>query len=175
MHKDDVVVGLGRPTFGASLNSNHKRAYPSVVVTLAGMDEFARKWIALHNFLVKGYDDKVGLKDRFFGILDGTLGGGGAAPVGEDKKRRKIKHQIDNMLDFYFVGISLGLAYAHPHSGDTVASVMIGGLRTILNGHFKVHTNDLLMFYWQDEVIYGAPRPHHPPSSCFSWQGGGDA
>jgi hypothetical protein len=55
------------------------------------------------------------------------------------------------MLEFYFVGVSLGLAYAHPHSGDTVASVMIGGLRTVLNGHFQVHTNDLLMFYWEDE------------------------
>lgn len=24
--------------------------------------------------------------------------------------------------------------------------------RTVLNGHFQVHTNDLLMFYWGDEV-----------------------
>lgn len=29
---------------------------------------------------------------------------------------------------------------------------MIGGLRTVLNGHFQIHTNDLLMFYWDDEL-----------------------
>jgi hypothetical protein len=41
------------------------------------------------------------------------------------------------MSEYNFV-LKQGLAYAHPHSGDTVASVMIGGLRTILNGHFQV-------------------------------------
>lgn len=145
MHKDDIVIGLGRPTFGASLNSNHKKAYPSVIVTLASMEDLARRWIALHNFMVRGYDDKDQLKKTFVQIVDAKM-------AGDSKKKSKIKGQVENMLDFYFVGISLGLAYAHPHSGDTVASVMIGGLRTVLNGHFKVHTNDLLMFYWPDEL-----------------------
>ena len=29
---------------------------------------------------------------------------------------------------------------------------MIGGLRTVMNGAFPVHTNDLLMFYFNEEV-----------------------
>lgn len=49
------------------------------------------------------------------------------------------------------VGVSLGTAWAHPSSGDTVASVMIGGLRTILNGAFPIHTNDLVCIYFDDE------------------------
>ena len=32
------------------------------------------------------------------------------------------------------------------------ASVMIGGLRTVMNGAFPVHTNDLLMFYFNEEL-----------------------
>lgn len=67
-------------------------------------------------------------------------------------RKDNIKQVLDNMLEQYFVGVSLGLAYAHPHSGDTVCSVMVGGLRTVLNGHFQVHTGDLLMFYFDAEV-----------------------
>ncbi len=59
--------------------------------------------------------------------------------------------QIENLMEFYVVGVSLGTAWAHPSSGDTVASVMIGGLRTVQNGAFPVHTNDLLCIYFDDE------------------------
>ena len=59
--------------------------------------------------------------------------------------------QVDNLLEFYVVGVSLGTAWAHPSSGDTVASVMIGGLRTVQNGAFPIHTNDLICIYFDDE------------------------
>ena len=55
------------------------------------------------------------------------------------------------MLEFYVVGVSLGTAWAHPSTGDTVASVMIGGLRTVQNGAFPIHTNDLICIYFDDE------------------------
>lgn len=81
-------------------------------------------------------------------------------------KKESLQHssivvaQVSNALSMYLVGISLGMAYAHPNSGDTVASVMIGGLRTVRNGHYAVHTNDLLVFYFDDEMpffdAYGA-------------------
>lgn len=78
-------------------------------------------------------------------------------------RKQRVASQVENLLDFYFVGVSLGLAYAHPHSGDTVASVMIGGLRTVLNGAFQVHTNDLLMFYWDSEVaLFEDDGSRHP-------------
>lgn len=59
--------------------------------------------------------------------------------------------QIENLMEFYVVGVSLGTAWAHPSSGDTVASVMIGGLRTVQNGAFPIHTNDLICIYFDDE------------------------
>ena len=31
---------------------------------------------------------------------------------------------------------------------------MIGGLRTVMNGHYPIHTNDLLMFYFDNEKEY---------------------
>lgn len=65
MHKDDVVIGLGRPMFGSSINSSKKKAYPSVIVTLASMENYARRWIALHNFLVSKYDESETFKNEF--------------------------------------------------------------------------------------------------------------
>jgi hypothetical protein len=59
--------------------------------------------------------------------------------------------QIENLLEFYVVGVSLGTAWAHPSTGDTVASVMIGGLRTVMNCAFPIHTNDLICIYFDDE------------------------
>ena len=84
----------------------------------------------------------------------------------KDDRRTAIKFQINNMIDFYVVGISLGTAWAHPSSGDTVASVMIGGLRTVLNGAFPVHTNDLLCVYFDDERDFFEVSPH-VISSCM--------
>ena len=72
--------------------------------------------------------------------------------LSEDDKK-SVRFQIKNMLEFYVVGISLGTAWAHPSSGDTVASVMIGGLRTVLNGGFPIHTNDPICIYFDDERV----------------------
>lgn len=60
--------------------------------------------------------------------------------------------QIDSMPQFYFQGVALGIAYAHPDSGDTVGTVMIGGLRTVLNGHFTVNTGQLVQWYFEFEA-----------------------
>lgn len=35
MAKDDLVLGLGRPMYGTSVHANRKKAYPSVITTLA--------------------------------------------------------------------------------------------------------------------------------------------
>lgn len=49
-------------------------------------------------------------------------------------------------------GVALGIAYAHQDSGDTVATVMIGGLRTVLNGHFTVNTGQPMQWYFEFEA-----------------------
>lgn len=129
MHKDDVVIGLGRPLYGASMNNSRKKAYPSVVVTLASMTKGARKFIAINNFLVQDYTHLTKIKKNYLDILYETRDDGAMAAAQKDEdyrlavpkakelgsKKDTIKRQIDNMLQMYFVGISLGLAYAHPH------------------------------------------------------------
>lgn len=146
MHKDDVVIGIGRCKYGSSINQStcRKKAYPSVVTTLGRMSDFARRWLAMHNFLTTN----PGIMDFMLHQLEHAQRHNAS---GFQMYNIGIS-QIKNAMEHYFVGISLGMAYAHPNSGDTVASVMIGGLRTVLNGAFQVHTNDLLMFYTDDEL-----------------------
>jgi hypothetical protein len=209
MHKDDVVIGLGRATYGVTQNASMKKAYPSVLTTLKGTNKHVLQWQAVTNFLTERlgdiddiknsfqtkvesqspeeYADSEGLKAYTLALAAQNAAGVAAAPaelfaaaarvtahdlallntpagfatVEEHAELTKLKpnpkmvfKSILNMLDLHFVGISLGTAYAHAHSGDTVASVMIGGLKTVLNGAYQVHTNDLLMFYFDEEAHF---------------------
>jgi len=45
----------------------------------------------------------------------------------------------------------LGQAWASYLSGDTVASVLVGGMVTVQNGHFTMHTGDLVQWYFDWE------------------------
>jgi hypothetical protein len=162
MHKDDVVIGLGRPTYGTSKLVCSKKAYPSVISTMATNHPAIRRWIALSNFVVQDQSDIVDFKKSYAAAIkpmdaDGNMKFGNEEAMYVACKSIKpgpevLLGVIDNLLDLYFVGISLGTAYAHSHSGDTVGSVMVGGLKTVLNGAYPVHTNDVLMFYFDDEA-----------------------
>jgi hypothetical protein len=58
---------------------------------------------------------------------------------------------VPKIHDFITVGYSNTLGWAHAHTGDTMTSVMIGGLRTVMNGDFEVFTGDLIQWYWPFE------------------------
>lgn len=55
------------------------------------------------------------------------------------------------MHDYFTVGFANTLGYAHANTGDTMTSVMIGGLRTVMNGDFEIFAGDLVQFYWTFE------------------------
>ena len=55
--------------------------------------------------------------------------------------------KVKTLPYFRTMGYSVGTAFAHENSGDTIASVMIGGISTVLNGEFPMHTGDRVMWY----------------------------
>jgi hypothetical protein len=55
------------------------------------------------------------------------------------------------MYDYFTVGFANTIGYAHANTGDTMTSVMIGGLRTVMNGDFEIFAGDLVQFYWAFE------------------------
>jgi hypothetical protein len=140
MAKDDVVIGLGRPMYGTSVLLSKKKAYPSVVTTLVQMHPLTRKFMAMSNFLCTSPQMSKKLQSGFlqkFCSDTKTSAEDNGMDLSMDVKKM-LHFQIKNMLEFYVVGISLGTAWAHPSSGDTVASVMIGGLRTVMVSRNKV-------------------------------------
>lgn len=83
---------------------------------------------------------------------------------GDQNVNAVVQQFLNDVPRFSFMGISLGLGYAHPSSGDTVVSSLIGGMATIQNGHFAVQTGDEIMWYWDFEEGFfdkAGVRHHH--------------
>jgi len=66
------------------------------------------------------------------------------------------RQKFHTLPDFRVMGYSVGTAYAHEYNGDTIASVMIGGLVTVQNGAYAMHTGDPVCWYVQyvEEVCF---------------------
>jgi hypothetical protein len=144
LHKDDLAIGCSKPV---RKNENGRgnqrnRPYPVVVSTLASMEQSAKSYLIylLHN--PKTFAER----DRFVNFIERRM------DHWEPTMSEVCKKQIIEMPEFYFVGVSVGLAYAHPLTGDNVCTAMIGGLITILNGAFDIETGDTIHWIWDIEV-----------------------
>ena len=69
----------------------------------------------------------------------------------EGGQRLQTAKHMRYMYDYFTVGFANTLGYAHANTGDTMTSVMIGGLRTVMNGDFEIFAGDLVQFYWTFE------------------------
>ena len=154
MDQDDMVVGISRPLRENEPNRVNMRnkAYPSVVVTVAEMER------AAVNYLIALYHNARTMRERdtFIRDVELTVDHFVTSAVNPDH----AKKQIQEMPEFYAVGVSVGHAFAHPNSGDNVATCMIGGLKTVLNGAFEVRTGDLIQWYWEEERPCFKPSGH---------------
>jgi hypothetical protein len=134
MHKDELAVSLSKPMFAnESMVSSQKYPYPAVVSTLGDIHNEVQNFICYSNDISSNinYDQLLEARKQL------------VSPV--------HKNQVQNLRDYIPVGYSVGLAYAHATSGDNMASVMIGGVVTIPNGHFAMSTGDMVQFYWDFE------------------------
>ena len=142
--KDDITIGVSKPVRRneASKGNTRNKAYPSVVSTLARMETPAK------NYLVMLYHNPNDFQERDKFIQDVEK----RPDVWDSSMTQVAMKQIAEMPEFYFVGVSVGHAFAHPLSGDNTATTMIGGLRTIQNGAFPVDAGDAIQWYWGIET-----------------------
>ena len=151
-------------------------AYPKVVSNLGGlsdtedgrvalnmirfMNHFARS-IGERGMIIKFFQenqyvpparfvDQVGMEEMPGAEAFKDLGGG---------KGINTKARMSMMNDYYAVGFANTIGYAHPNTGDTMTSVMIGGLRTVMNGDFEIFPGDLIQFYWYPPRLFAAHTP----------------
>lgn len=146
MHKDDMAIGCSRPIRAnePKRTSARNRAYPSVVVTLAQMEQAAVNYLVALYHNSRTFAERDAFVQQVERGIDRWVGRAGKTDV--------AKKQIQEMPEFYFVGVSVGLAYAHPNSGDNVATSMVGGMKTIMNGAFDIQGGDMVQWYWDVEA-----------------------
>lgn len=138
--KDDFTIGCSRPIRKNETGRGNQRnkAYPSVVSTLARMEQPAK------NYLVMLYHNPTTFaeRDTFIRHIE-------KRPDAWDPTMSEIaKKQIAELPEFFFVGVSVGYASSHPLQGDTVCTTMTGGMRTVMNGPFEIDTGDMLQWIW---------------------------
>ena len=154
MNKNDIVVGLQQGWHDESGTMN--KAYPHVVSTYANMCVAAQYWLLrLYNNAKCMKHIRLLTTENLYHRGDANAYNTDPAGVNNNGRTELLKHeqqQIDNMPQFYFQGVSLGMAYAHPESGDTMGTVMYGGLRTVLNGHVAANTGQPAMWYFGFEA-----------------------
>jgi hypothetical protein len=163
MNKDELVIGIGRPVAESSM-INTMKAYPSVITN---MGQTSDKVLSILSDVQTGRCRRDQWKDILKEIKGRTV---------EKFTDLEIK-QLENAHYMYFVGISVGLAYAHSSSGDTVGSVMAGGLRSFRNGPADVHSGDPLIWVsaWEAKHLftYGAKGarfiPNGQPPEDDTW------
>lgn len=154
MHKDEIVLNT------TSTNDNNVTAYPMVVSTLGDISQEAQRAIttlyrihdATHFFSKQDQLKNSKNTDVSAHICDYDS----ANPQHKDKWNR-ILRQLTALPNFRCQGVALGQAWASYLSGDTVASVLVGGMVTVLNGHFTMHTGDLVQWYFdfeQNEFVH---------------------
>eukprot|EP00961_Rhodomonas_salina_P214826 2901396-Rhodomonas_salina.1 len=134
--RDEICVGIGRP-FNAKLGFSHadNKAYVPVFTNVAVLQNGTN---ALASFYTRLYDARS--------IEE-------AMKIAQQPVRIRGQNYFPSEL--FFCGISLTEAFAHPHTGDTALSTMIGGLKTIRNGRFPIYTNDPVMWYFEFEADAG--------------------
>jgi hypothetical protein len=164
VHKDEMVLGIGRPL---SQSKDVKRfqnsAYPRVVSNLGKLlqrsdpnspTEAERILKVLYHCARSLGERKellLTLQTGDTSKLNPALVGNPSAFLPMNAAVLTSKDLMPTLYDMTYVGFANTLGWAHAHNGDTMSSVMIGGLRTVRNGAFEVQTGDLLQWYWPFE------------------------
>jgi hypothetical protein len=164
VHKDELVLGVGK--CWAKDGSDKKfqnNAYPRVVSNLGGLaDMDGQEESPVVKLIKVMYHNATSIPERnwILSKFQDARGDDFASPHGaassylgqsDASGRMRFAEVVPKIHDFITVGYANTLGWAHAHTGDTMTSVMIGGLRTVMNGDFEVFTGDLIQWYWPFE------------------------
>jgi hypothetical protein len=190
VHKDEFAVGLARPWDPNRVTKRTKnQAYPRIISNLGTLNDNDQGRVALNmirfmNHFARTLQEKQKIvsffqKDQF---MESSYIGQDDAEVrlrGNECFTQKqdgsmgTKDCMNMMWDVVPMGFANTLGYAHPNVGDTMCSIMIGGLRTVMNGDFEIFSGDLVQFYWPFEKDDFTPDGRRKPYVNI-WNDNGD-
>ena len=130
MFKNDLVmcVNASMTASGNILTGVQNKAYPNVVSNLGDIGKEAQQWLMTVYAAETVREFKTKAQVPFTDPEHNTI--------------------VKCMPYFMPQGYALGTAWSWQTSGDTVASVLIGGMQTVLNGHFECQVGDILQWYF---------------------------
>jgi hypothetical protein len=151
--KDELALEATTPMrYGSDQYAKVANAYPLVLSSFHGLGNMANTVYAclMHNGApFAEYREEIfraiDTEHFFFEGYENPSG----KPIYEKPGAERDFAWVQTKTLPYFrtMGYSVGTAYAHERSGDTMASVMIGGITTVLNGAFPMQTGDRVMWY----------------------------
>lgn len=163
VHKDEMTVGVSRPWVKPLTRTLPPSAYPRIVSNLGNIANGVDPQYTLCMKMIKylyHFSTSLQKRSEIIGHMNRAANHGlqtipAAMPRGylndANNAPENLQKYLKTMYDFYPVGFANTLGYAHPNSGDTMSSVMIGGLRTVMNGDFEVFAGDPIQWYWTFE------------------------
>jgi hypothetical protein len=163
IHKDEFVVGIGRPWVSQVTRKRMNNAYPRVISNLGqlSMDNDGKLALMMIRYMyhyARTIQEKTDIIDWFRAprtLQPGVDSDNTPLPPAHwaftAKEKEDLVHWLPLMADQIPVGYAQTLGWAHPNTGDTMVTVMIGGLRTVMNGDFEVFPGDLVQWYWPFE------------------------
>lgn len=160
VHKDELVVGIGRPWIAQRVRKLPLSAYPRVLSALGKISTSSD--YSVHLKMIKylyHFSTSLQKRKQILDQMNMTPNTVAHHQIGTQQHyfiddagaRLNLVSHLEKMYDFYPMGFATTLGYAHPNSGDTMTTVMIGGLRTVMNGDFEVFAGDPIQWYWDFE------------------------
>jgi hypothetical protein len=145
LHKDEVAVGVGDALLKNS-PSFSRSAYPLVVSTPSRqLNDLTFKCYNFYN--AHALNEYVGRLCLL--AIEKVLARKEAS--GATDMLDEVAHTRKSFVDMRAVGVATTQGFAHHNSGDTMSTVMIMGLHTIMNGAYPMETGDHVMWYWDFE------------------------
>jgi hypothetical protein len=153
VQKDELVMNVAYRMFETSSYN----AYPAITSNLSEMTKDVQKVVwglyaqpnpsAFKNYSELMKDLKHGghtqaILDRLKNLK---------IEVDNEADLKKNAKQFGHMPFFRAQGYALGTGYASSVSGDTVCTVMVGGMHSCMNGAFTFHAGDLVQWYFTGE------------------------
>jgi hypothetical protein len=169
VHKDELVLSVGRPWDATLTRRFMNNAYPRVISNLGmidGVEPASKVFIKMITYM-NHYCRSLRERSEIIKFFKNMTWDPAAVqmPYGPlPVELRYFEVNANNRFvddtaawlscacDYQAMGYAQTLGWAHPHSGDTMTTVMIGGLRTVMNGDFEIQTNDVIQWYWPFEL-----------------------
>ena len=172
VHKNELVLNCSQMLNSGATIMHNCKAYPSVVTNLGEISNTTKNVLNSlyyastngHEFLE--YKTKIrtefvpSIKSNGPNPLVGTIQGDYEKVVGE----------LKNLPYFTAQGYALGQAWASQLSGDTVSSVLIGGMQTVMNGHFECRAGQMVQWYFDFEEGMFCRKMKNVSEKILRWQ-----